>query len=139
MINEQLIYHGKSDMHFAPMWGLLVIPLNTVAPCVWTQFEREVFYGITKNKNFNEKKIMKHLDADKLSHYSVKSIRKFIHRRMIELEVVDEAGNHQKKKWTPPEVETLQDAIVVHGYKVKLIIKVNAYDNGLAEKICQTD
>ncbi|WJX96317.1 hypothetical protein P8452_77542 [Trifolium repens] len=77
---------------------------------------------------------MKHLEADKLSHYFVKSIRKFIHRRMIELEVVDDAGNHQKKKWTPPEIQTLQDAIVVHGYKVKLIIKVNAYDNGFAEK-----
>jgi hypothetical protein len=76
---------------------------------------------------------MKHPDADKLSHCSVKSIRKFIHQRMIEL-VIDEAGNHQKKKWTAPEVQTLQDAIVVHGYKIKLVIKVNAYDNRFAEK-----
>jgi hypothetical protein len=39
-----------------PLWGLLAIPLNTVAPFsrgAWTQFEREVFDGITMNKNFN--------------------------------------------------------------------------------------
>jgi hypothetical protein len=34
-----------------PLWGLLAIPLNTGG--AWTQFEREVFDGITMNKNFN--------------------------------------------------------------------------------------
>jgi hypothetical protein len=85
------------------------------------------------NSSFNEKEFFRHPDAEKLSHRSMKSIRKFRHKRMTELKV-DEAENQFKKKWTAVELETLHDAIDKHGYKIKLIIKDNTYDSGLDEK-----
>ncbi|KAK2435712.1 protein kinase family protein [Trifolium repens] len=85
------------------------------------------------NSSFNEKEFFRHPDAEKLSHRSMKSIRKFRHKRMTELKV-DEAENQFKKKWTAVELETLHDAIDKYRYKIKLIIKDNTYDSGLDEK-----
>ncbi|KAK2435713.1 hypothetical protein QL285_020753 [Trifolium repens] len=113
------------------------IPLTTVPPSshhAWTPYEEDIFNGIVKKNNcFDEKGFFRYPDAKKLSYRSMKSIRKFRHKRMTELKL-DEAENQFKKKWTAVELETLHDAIDKHGYKIKLIIKDSTYDSGLDEK-----
>ncbi|MCI02523.1 hypothetical protein A2U01_0023556, partial [Trifolium medium] len=78
----------------------------------WSPFEMHTFDAITKGNDFDEKRFLMHplIAAEEV--------------------VVDKT----KKKWTLKEDEAIEAAIARHGHKIKLIIKDEEFDVGLADK-----
>ncbi|MCH91001.1 hypothetical protein A2U01_0011925 [Trifolium medium] len=77
---------------------------------VYNAFEMQTFDVITKGNDFDEKRFLRHPLAENLSNRLLKSIRKVIRWRKIELQIAVEevVVDKTKKKWTLKEDEAIE-------------------------------